>query len=197
MRSAEAEFLTGPGLAREAYEFASEAHTGQERKGDGTPYITHPVEVARLLDAEGGADDELLAAALLHDVVEDTDHSLAEIKERFGPAVGALVAAMTEDKSVEPYEARKDRHRDEVEAAGERAVRIYAADKLANLRDMRALYANVGEAAAGRFKAPIDMRVRLWRRDAEMVGRVLPRLGLLAALRSELDAFDAERATTA
>ena len=83
------------------------------------------------------------------------------------------------------------------EASGERAIRIYAADKLANLRDMRSLYANVGEAAAGRFKAPIDVRVRLWRRDAEMVERTLPELGILEAFRSELDAFDAERATTA
>jgi (p)ppGpp synthase/HD superfamily hydrolase len=191
------EFLTGPGLASDAYDFAAEAHEGQERKGDGTPYIAHPVEVARLLTRDGDADDELLAAAFLHDVVEDTDRSLDDIRERFGPGVGELVEAMTEDKSVEPYEARKDDHRDQVEAAGERAVRIYAADKLANLRDMRSLYANVGEAAARRFKAPIDVRLRLWRRDAEMVERVLPELDVLAEFRSELDAFDAERATTA
>lgn len=197
MRSTQPKFLTGSSLVREAHEFAAEAHAGQERKGDGTPFIAHPVEVARLLEAEGETDPELLAATFLHDVVEDTDHSLDEIRDRFGPGVGDLVEAMTEDKSVEPYEARKDHHRDQVEAAGERAIRIYAADKLANLRDMRSLYANVGEAAAGRFKAPIEVRLGLWRRDAEMVERTIPELGLLAAFRSELDAFDAERATTA
>ena len=197
MGSAQPEFLTGRGLARDAYEFAAEAHAGQDRKGDGSPYIAHPVEVARLLEGEGEADDELIAATFLHDVVEDTDHSLEQVRERFGPGVAELVEAMTEDKSVEPYEARKDHHRDQVEAAGERAVRIYAADKLANLRDMRSLYSSVGESAASRFKAPIDVRMRLWRRDVEMVERVAPGLGILAALRSELDAFEAERATTA
>jgi (p)ppGpp synthase/HD superfamily hydrolase len=151
----------------------------------------------RLLEAEGEADEELLAAAFLHDVVEDTDHSLDEIRERFGPGVGELVEAMTEDESVEPWEARKDHHRDQVEAAGERAIRIYAADKLANLRDMRSLYANVGETASDRFNAPIGVRLRLWRSDAAMVQRHLPELGILAAFHSELDAFDAERATTA
>ena len=157
----------------------------------------HPVEVARLLHAEGLADDELIAATFLHDVVEDTDHTLDEIRERFGPDVAELVAAMTEDSSVEPYEARKEHHRDQVEAAGERPATIYAADKLANLRDLRTRYAIEGEAVAAKFNAPLDVRVRLWRGDAEMVARLAPDLDILAALRSELDAFDAERTTTA
>jgi (p)ppGpp synthase/HD superfamily hydrolase len=194
---AEPEFLTGPGLARDAYEFAASAHAGQKRKGDDSPYLAHPVEVARLLHAEGLADEELLAATFLHDVVEDTDHTIDEIHERFGAAVGGVVEAMTEDKEIEPYEARKDHHRDQVEAGGERPVLIYAADKLANLRDMRSLYAAVGETASGRFKAPLDVRVALWRRDVEMVARVASGLEILAALRSELEAFDAERTTTA
>jgi guanosine-3',5'-bis(diphosphate) 3'-pyrophosphohydrolase len=191
------EFLADSGLARDAYAYAAEAHAGQRRKGDDSPYIAHPTEVARLLHAEGVADEELIAATFLHDVVEDTEHTIGEIRERFGPEVAAVVDAMTEDKSVEPYERRKDHHRDQVEAAGERPATIYAADKLANLRDLRALYAAEGEAAAAKFKAPLDVRVRLWHGDAEMVGRLVPELGILAAFRSELDAFEAERATTA
>ena len=191
------EFLTGAGLARQAYEFAAEAHAGQQRKGGDAPYIAHPVEVGRLLDAEGVADEELLAAVFLHDVVEDTDHELEDIYDSFGDGVGQLVEAMTEDGSIEPYEARKDHHRDQVEAAGRRTAQIYAADKLANLRDLRTLYAAVGEAAASRFKAPIDVRVRLWRGDVEMLDRLVPELALVEELRSELDAFEAERATTA
>jgi (p)ppGpp synthase/HD superfamily hydrolase len=197
VRSTEPEFLAGDGLARRAYEFAADAHAGQTRKGGDSPYIAHPTEVARLLHKEGVADDELLAAVFLHDVVEDTDHAIEEIYDGFGEDVGELVDAMTEDKSIEPYEARKDHHRDQVEAAGARAARIYAADKLANLRDMRTLYASVGEAAAARFKAPIDLRVRLWHSDVTMLERLVPELGLVTELRSELDAFEAERATTA
>ena len=197
MTTTEPEFLAGGGRVREAYEFAAAAHTGQRRKGDGSPYIAHPTEVARLLAGEGVADDYMIAATFLHDVVEDTDHTIDEIRERFGAEVAMIVAAMTEDKSVEPYERRKDHHRDQVEAAGKRPAMIYAADKLANLRDLRALYAAEGEAAAAKFNASLDVRVRLWRRDAQMVERLAPELGILAALRSELDAFDAERATAA
>jgi guanosine-3',5'-bis(diphosphate) 3'-pyrophosphohydrolase len=191
------EFIAGSGLAREAYEFAREAHEGQERKGDGTPYINHPNELARLLVEAGHDDDELLAATFLHDVVEDTDTTLEEIDEAFGSGVHDLVEAMTEDKDVEPYERRKDHHRDQVEAGGERAVLIYAADKVANLRDLRTLYANVGESAAAQFNAPLDVRVRLWQGDAEMIERVHPGHSLAQQLRAELGAFKAERETTA
>jgi (p)ppGpp synthase/HD superfamily hydrolase len=193
----EPEFLAGSGLARAAYEYAREAHEGQERKGDGSPYINHPTELARLLVAAGHDDDELIAATFLHDVVEDTDTTLEELGEAFGDGVRELVEAMTEDKDIEPYERRKDHHRDQVEEGGERAVLIYAADKVANLRDLRALYANVGEGAASRFNAPLDVRVRLWEGDAEMIERVHPGHPLVQQLRSELDAFAADRETSA
>lgn len=196
MEEQKPEFLAGPGLAREAYEFAHGAHEGQERKGDGSPYINHPIDLARLLDATGQADEEILAAAFLHDTVEDTDTTLEEIEEAFGCEVHDLVMSMTEDKDVEPYERRKDHHREQVEAGGERVVLIYAADKVANLRDMRALYANIGDAASSRFKAPIDVRVRLWHGDAEMIERIHPGHDLVTQLRMELDAFDADRATS-
>jgi guanosine-3',5'-bis(diphosphate) 3'-pyrophosphohydrolase len=189
-------FITGPGLAAEAYEFAARAHEGQDRKGDGSPYIRHPVEVARLLHREGVDDEVTMAAAFLHDVVEDSDTTLDEIRDSFGDEVAAIVEAMTEDKSIEPYKERKEHHREQVAAFGAGAVRIYAADKLANLRDMRTLYASEGEAAAAKFKAPIDVRVDLWRGDLDLAERTVPELGLVAELRSELDAFDAERAST-
>jgi (p)ppGpp synthase/HD superfamily hydrolase len=137
-----------------------------------------------------------MAAAFLHDVVEDSDTTLDEIRDGFGDEVAAIVEAMTEDKSIEPYKERKEHHREQVAAFGAGAVRIYAADKLANLRDMRTLYASEGEAAAAKFKAPIDVRVDLWRGDLDLAERMVPELGLVAELRSELDAFDAERAST-
>jgi guanosine-3',5'-bis(diphosphate) 3'-pyrophosphohydrolase len=194
--SEEPAFLAGPGLAAEAYAFAARAHEGQDRKGDGSPYIRHPVEVARLLHRERVDDEVTMAAAFLHDVVEDSDTTLDEIRDGFGDEVAAIVEAMTEDKSIEPYKERKEHHREQVAAFGAGAVRIYAADKLANLRDMRTLYASEGEAAAAKFKAPIDVRVDLWRGDLDLAERMVPELGLVAELRSELDAFDAERAST-
>lgn len=182
------------GLARQALDLACRAHAGQERKGDGSPFIGHPMRVASLLEAEG-FDQPVIAAALLHDVVEGSQLEVGDIVERFGAEVGELVGALTEDERIADYVERKHAHRDQVAAAGDRAASIYVADKLANLRDMRALYAEVGESAAERFTAPtLDVRVDAWRRDLEMATRVAPDLTLLERLRNELDGFEADRA---
>lgn len=179
---------------RRAFALARGAHAGESRKGDGSPYISHPVRVAEWLAAEG-FDDAVLAAALLHDVAENTELTVGDILERFGTEIGELVAALTEDAEIDDYEQRKDAHRAQVEAAGERATAIYVADKLSNLRDMRALYAELGERAGERFTAPtLDARVLAWRRDVEMAARLDPELTLLAPLRRELEGFEADRA---
>ena len=183
------EFLRGSDLLERAYAFAGGAHASQLRKGDDSPYIGHPVTVARLLE-EAGQPEEVLAAALLHDVVEDTGTSQAEIEEVFGEEVCRLVDALSEDPSICEYEMRKRALRDRVEEAGPAAVAIYAADKLSNLRDMRTAFERDGAAAAERF--PIDVRVRLalWRADLEMASRVAPELSMLRDLRYELEAFE-------
>lgn len=179
---------------RRAFAFAGRAHAGQRRKDDGSPFIGHPIRVAGLLAAEG-FDEAVIAAALLHDVVEDSEHEVGDVADRFGADVGGLVAALTEDARIADYEQRKDAHRDQVEAAGELATAIYVADKLANLRDMRALYTEVGERAAARFTAPsLEVRVEAWRRDVEMASQAAPDLTLLESLRNELDGFEADRA---
>lgn len=177
---------------RAAFEIAAAAHAHQTRKGDGSPYIGHPVRVAAIVRASG-MDEAAVAAALLHDVVEDSPITLEELSERFGPRVVELVAAMTEDKATPGYERRKDEHRAQIEAAGHDAVLIYAADKLANLRDMRRVYASVGEQIAARFHSSLDLRVELWRRDIEMIERIAGTNGHVAELRAELDGFVAER----
>jgi len=175
-----------------AYEMASRSHHGQRRKDNGAPYVTHPVRVARLVQAEG-LGEEVVAAALLHDVVEDSDVSLSEIARRFGPAVAELVGALTEDDRIADYEERKAEHRDRVEAAGPAAVAVYTADKLANLRDMRRLYAEIGEPAAERFTAPLDLRARLWLEDAALAERSLPEGALAGELRAEAEGFVLDR----
>jgi (p)ppGpp synthase/HD superfamily hydrolase len=178
-----------------AHELATEAHEGQRRKDDGSPYITHPVTVAGLLD-DAGFSDEMIAAALLHDVVEDTDMDSETLQERFGERVAELVAALSEDKDISDYQDRKREHREQVEESGPDAVAIYIADKLSNLRDMRAIYALEGEDIAERFNAPIDVRIRLWKEDAEMAQRVAPELTFLPAFRAELAEFERQRASS-
>lgn len=186
------DFIADSDLLKEAFALASEAHRGQSRKDGQSPYIGHPTAVAQRL-ARAGAAEPVIAAALLHDVVEDSDLTVGAVVERFGIEVGELVSALTDDRTIDDYEERKREHRARVEEAGPQAAAIYAADKLVNVRDLRSLYADLGEAAAGRFKAPIDLRVELWREDLEMLDRVVPRLAIVGELRAELDAFEAER----
>jgi (p)ppGpp synthase/HD superfamily hydrolase len=121
------------GLVRDALSFAEEAHAGQERDGNtNLPFIYHPAAVAERL-AQEGFPETVLAAALLHDVLEHSDVTEAELRERFGIEVTALVEALTEDEGVEPYQTRKSEHRERVAGAGQDALAIFAADKLANL----------------------------------------------------------------
>ena len=185
--------IEGSELLDEAHELAAAAHAGQTRKDDGAPYVTHPLRVAELVRGAGLGTD-LQAVALLHDVVEDSEIGLAEITRRFGPRIAELVSALTEDERISDYEERKREHRRRVEAAGPAAVAVYAADKLANLRDMRRLYAEVGERAAERFIAPLDLRSRLWLEDAALAERALPGCKLAAELRAEAEGFVRDRA---
>jgi len=156
-------------LIRDALALAERAHAGQVRSGSGgMAYVHHPIAVAELL-AEHGYGEQTVAAALLHDVVEDSDTSAQEIAARFGSPVAELVAALTDDESIEPYERRKEEHRRRVEAAGGEALAIYAADKLSNVRVLRRAYAVEGEAAGEEFKAPLDVKIEIWTDDLEML----------------------------
>ena len=184
--------LDGSPALGDAYELAAEAHRGQTRKDGTTPYIGHPLAVAREL-RRNGLSEETQVAGLLHDVVEDSEMTAGDVAERFGVGVGELVAALTDDRTIDDYEERKREHRDRVEEAGSQAASIYAADKLVNVRELRRLYGELGEDAAERLKAPIGIRVALWHGDLEMLRRMVPELPTVAALAAELDRFEAER----
>ena len=177
-----------------AFFVAREAHAGHTRVGHGRPYLDHPTQVARLLH-EQGCEESTIVAGLLHDVVEDSGLTIGDVIESFGVAVGELVAALTDDPRIADWEQRKLALREHVAEAGPEAAAIYAADKLANLHDWRAVYAEVGERAVECFKAPtLDARIRVWRGDLEMAEERIPGFELTARLREELAAFEDERA---
>jgi (p)ppGpp synthase/HD superfamily hydrolase len=167
------EFTRSSPLVQEAYRFAREAHTSDD--------LPHPVEVARLMAAAGYAD-EVIAAALLHDVVEDTQVKEREIRERFGGEVGELVAVLTEDAAVEPYTRRKAEHRDRIAQHSERAAAIYAADKLAKVRQ-----AHTHPAALRKRK------LAHYRRSYHLLRKTHPDLPFLEPLRAELKSLRDER----
>ncbi|XP_069078756.1 guanosine-3',5'-bis(diphosphate) 3'-pyrophosphohydrolase MESH1 [Pleurodeles waltl] len=125
------------GALLEAVDFAARKHKRQRRKDpEKTPYINHPIGVARILSHEAGISDvAILQAALLHDTVEDTDTQFSEIEDVFGTEVRHMIEEVTDNKSL-PKEERK---RLQIEHAahssyGARLVKL--ADKLYNLRDL-------------------------------------------------------------
>lgn len=182
------------GLVREALAEARRAHAGRVRNsGAGeTPFIEHPLAVAEQL-AERGYGDEVVAAALLHDAIEHGDARLDELRARFGDAVAASVAALTEDASIEPYGQRKDEHRARVARAGEGARAIFAADKLVNVRALRDAYSVRGEAVDGELRVSIDAKLRTWELDLAMLSEAEPGQPLVARLAEELAGLRRER----
>ncbi len=161
-------------LVKDALETARRAHAGQLRRGsDGLPYIEHPLAVAELL-VEHRYDDEVLAAALLHDVVEKSDTRASEVRERFGDRVADLVEALTEDETIHSYEERKEEHRWRVAKAGPEAMAIFAADKLTNVMMLREAYALIDEGVSERTRGlarPEDLRLGAGPRNALRRGR--------------------------
>jgi (p)ppGpp synthase/HD superfamily hydrolase len=174
------------GLVRDAFEAAQLAHAGQFRNGgEKVPYIDHPLAVTERL-VEHGFPDGVLAAALLHDVVEDSETGVEELRARFGDPVADLVAALTEDATIEDYEERKGEHRQRVVEGGPQALAIYAADKLTNVATLREAYAVEGEAASKQLKVPLDLKVRVWEADLDMLSAEAPDLPLVNELADEM-----------
>jgi len=123
-------------LAR-AWRVAAERHVDQRRKGEkAEPYVNHLAEVAELVaEATKGSDPELVAAAVLHDTVEDTGLTQAELTEQFGTDVAGLVAEVTDDKTL-PKDERKRRQIEHASHMSPRAKLLKLADKTSNLRSI-------------------------------------------------------------
>ncbi|MCW5732986.1 MAG: bifunctional (p)ppGpp synthetase/guanosine-3',5'-bis(diphosphate) 3'-pyrophosphohydrolase [Enhydrobacter sp.] len=123
-------------LARAA-DYAARQHIAQRRKGEaGEPYVNHLTEVTALLaEATDGADVVLLMGGLLHDTLEDTDATYEDLVQRFGSEVAALVAEVTDDKSLRKEE-RKRLQIEKTASKSRRAKLLKLADKTSNLRSL-------------------------------------------------------------
>jgi (p)ppGpp synthase/HD superfamily hydrolase len=175
-------------LVREALETARSAHAGQIRNGssDGMPFIEHPITVGERL-AQHRYDDEVLAAALLHDVVEKSEIGADEIRERFGERVAGIVEALTENESIADYEDRKEEHRRRVAGADPAALAIFAADKLVNVAMLRETFALIGEEGVSEeLKVPLDLKVYVWESDLEMLFDQAPEMALTDEFADEM-----------
>jgi (p)ppGpp synthase/HD superfamily hydrolase len=131
-----ASFVSGMPVSRRAAVWAAEAHHGQDRDVDGGPFVMHPLEVALMLHC-AGYRDAVVAAAILHDVVEKTDIGLDVVDETFGPEIAAMVDVLSEDPRITDYDARKQALRERAGASAEEVVAVFAADKIIGARELR------------------------------------------------------------
>ena len=145
--------------------FAVRAHTGTERRGKGYPYIVHPMEAVEIV-ATMTADQELLAAAALHDTVEDTDITLDQLRSEFGDRVASLVADESDEKyegvsESDSWHARKQAAIDRLARASHDAKMVALGDKLSNMRAIARDYAEIGDKLWSRFHAK-DPKDHAW-----------------------------------
>jgi len=144
--------------------FAVKAHSGAKRK-DGSPYIVHPMEAAAIAATMTG-DREVIAAAVLHDTLEDTSATREEIREQFGDRVLALIAADTENKrpsvsAEDSWRIRKQETLDFLKTAKRESKIIVLSDKLSNMRSLYRDYLCVGERVWERFHQK-DKKMHRW-----------------------------------
>ena len=168
-------------LLDRAIVFALRAHAGTERRGKGFPYIVHPLEAVEIV-ATMTADQELLAAAALHDTVEDTDVTIEQIREEFGEHIASLVEAESDIKVTgvskeESWRIRKQAAIDRLAAAPLDAKMVALGDKLSNMRVIARDYSEQGDALWNLFRMKD-------RKDHEWHYR-----GLAASLRELQDTF--------
>lgn len=144
-------------LLDKAIIFATRAHAGTERRGKGFPYIVHPMEAMEIV-ATITPDQELLAAAALHDTVEDTDVTIETLREEFGERIAALVAAESDTfqegvSEEDSWHARKQAAIDRLAQAPRDAKIVAMGDKLSNMRAIARDYAVMGDALWNIFHA--------------------------------------------
>ena len=155
-------------LIRDAYALAEEAHRPQKRKS-GVPYILHPLSVAIIIVEEMRQKDAaVVAAALLHDVVEDTDHTIEEIRQRFGSDVASLVAAVTKPnkQQVDNFQHILGSVNDDI-----RVLILKLSDRLHNMRTLDSMKPQKQWKIASEtqfFFAPLAGRLGLYKVKSEL-----------------------------
>jgi HD domain len=175
------DFLDQLPVSQAAWEYARDVHGGQTRLSDGAAFIEHSREVALLLH-DYGAPDALVAAGLLHDTVERTAATPSDLALRFGPEVAALVAAVTQQPSILSYRNRKAALRKRATGSGEPAAVLFAADKIAKVREYSEQLAR--SLAGG--NPPRRRRLHHYTESLLSLEAVIPDHPLVRELRKEL-----------
>jgi (p)ppGpp synthase/HD superfamily hydrolase len=176
-------FLRHLPLAQQAVELAVELHAGQRRAADGAAFVVHPMEVASLLD-RSNYPEHVVAAAVLHDVLEKTGEEVEDLEARFGREVAELVAAVSDDPSIPDEDRAKEELRERVRRHGGYAAAVFAADKVSKVREIRT------SLAAGAPRRELEGKLRHHRDSLAMLDATIPGSRIVELLRFEIEALD-------
>lgn len=144
-------------IIEKAVKVAVEAHWNQKRKGDGLPYILHPLMVALKL-VKHDFPDKVIAAAMTHDILEDTEYSEEKFRKELGDDVLEIVKAVSNDKSL-PWEEKKKKYVESVRKGSVAAKAVAVADKIDNLKSLLMAYEKQGPALWQRFNRGKDQKI--------------------------------------
>jgi HD domain len=182
---------------RAALDYATRQHAWQRRSSDGAAFIEHPLEVGWLL-YRAGAPDHVIAAGVLHDVIEKTDVSGAELSARFGLRIADLVRAVSEDGTISGYQRRKAALRQQVAAAGPEALMIFAADKVSKVGELRSALSEAARRHESRADSLVPLRrLAHFRRCLGMLEERLGDSQLVHQLGTALAGLDRDLKTSA
>ena len=183
-------------LVRSARRYAARCHARQRRQSDGAAFIEHPLEVARLL-RDAGCSETVIAAGLLHDVIEDTHIDVTELTACFGSAVAGLVKAVSDDASITSYRQRKQLLRQQVRRAGHDAALLFAADKIAKVRELAVLVSrdrarfdatpHANRPAGRQLEQDYQLRLEHYHESLNMLQHIAPQHPLTQRLADELN----------
>lgn len=176
-------------LVESALHYAARAHRLQVRKGSDIPYIVHPLGVMLILLEAGERDPHLLAAALLHDTVEDAGVTLADLTRHFGAEVAAIVEGCSEPDKNAAWEARKQHTVAHLRRAPRPVLLVAAADKLHNLRSIQRDHAALGEQVWDRFERGRDHIGWYYRAVTASLQHGLPGHPIVLELQARVDDF--------
>jgi HD domain len=183
-------WTAGSLLLARAYALAAEAHAAQHRPSDDRPFLEHVVEVATLLH-DAGFDEELVAVGLLHDAVERGTLAEAELRAEMGEEICSLVMTLSEDPSIASFEERKKALREQVRGAGDKALTVFAADKLSDILGLRRGIAASGDVES-RIGTTVDGMARHYGDSVEVIEFGRPDSVFLPELRIQLKWLEAE-----
>ncbi|MDP3999674.1 MAG: HD domain-containing protein [bacterium] len=160
-----------------AIKTAARLHISQTRKGDGqTPYIVHPFAVA-IIVSEYTEDEDVIAAALLHDVLEDTSYTASELGRNFGQRVKEIVLSVSEPKAENGqklgWRVRKNGYLKRLESSNDEALLVCAADKINNLSSMMEEFQDQGVGMWIKFSASAVEQLQFYKSVLEILEKRL------------------------